>query len=291
MLNNEHIIPQGWGISSLSDLIAIKHGFAFKSEFFSESGQYILLTPGNFHEEGVKEEKRLNVIPIKQKNDMTKMESHTASLSATKERNDLLQQFVKELMVAGQDYGMINGNQKPTLLKPGAEKLCQFLQLSVEYSVVKRLEDWGNGLFHYEVNAHLSYNTNEAGAAVVGIGSCNSKEYQFQKQHPFSIVNTVLKMAKKRALIDGVLNITATSSIFTQDIEDFPRHTTFKGGDEAITKDQLKQIYQLVKEVKIKPEVVTELIKLMFNVDHSTKLSKGQASQLIHELLIFQKPY
>jgi hypothetical protein len=34
--------------------------------------------------------------------------------------------------------------------------------------------------------------------------------------------NTVLKMAKKRAYIDGILSATAASDIFTQDIEDFP---------------------------------------------------------------------
>ncbi len=32
--------------------LKIKHGFAFKSEFFREKGQYVLLTPGNFKESG-----------------------------------------------------------------------------------------------------------------------------------------------------------------------------------------------------------------------------------------------
>ena len=34
--------------------------------------------------------------------------------------------------------------------------------------------------------------------------------------------NTVLKMAKKRAYVDGILSATAASDIFTQDIEDMP---------------------------------------------------------------------
>jgi hypothetical protein len=37
----------------------------------------------------------------------------------------------------------------------------------------------------------------------------------------FDLVNTLLKMAKKRAFIDAVLSATRTSGIFTQDIEDF----------------------------------------------------------------------
>jgi type I restriction enzyme S subunit len=42
----------GWEEKSLSDICTIKHGFAFKSEFFTASGDYVLLTPGNFYESG-----------------------------------------------------------------------------------------------------------------------------------------------------------------------------------------------------------------------------------------------
>lgn len=42
-----------WPIESLHDKITIKHGFPFKSEFFSDQEtNYIVLTPGNFLEEG-----------------------------------------------------------------------------------------------------------------------------------------------------------------------------------------------------------------------------------------------
>ncbi|MCG8553557.1 MAG: restriction endonuclease subunit S, partial [Desulfobacterales bacterium] len=41
-----------WHECALGTRIKIKHGFAFKSEFFSEYGPFVLLTPGNFFEEG-----------------------------------------------------------------------------------------------------------------------------------------------------------------------------------------------------------------------------------------------
>ncbi|MEZ8087539.1 restriction endonuclease subunit S [Vibrio sp. 1S139] len=42
-----------WPISSLKGKLFIKHGFPFKSEFFTnEVTDYIVLTPGNFYEEG-----------------------------------------------------------------------------------------------------------------------------------------------------------------------------------------------------------------------------------------------
>jgi type I restriction enzyme S subunit len=37
---------------TLREYIDIKHGFAFSSDFYAESGNYVLLTPGNFQEEG-----------------------------------------------------------------------------------------------------------------------------------------------------------------------------------------------------------------------------------------------
>lgn len=38
--------------SLLGDFLTVEHGFAFKGEYFSDSGKYIVLTPGNFYEEG-----------------------------------------------------------------------------------------------------------------------------------------------------------------------------------------------------------------------------------------------
>lgn len=43
---------EGWMEKPLSELCDIKHGFAFKSEFFATDGDYVLLTPGNFYESG-----------------------------------------------------------------------------------------------------------------------------------------------------------------------------------------------------------------------------------------------
>jgi len=41
-----------WREINLGDVIHVKHGFAFKSQYFFNSGEYVVLTPGNFNEEG-----------------------------------------------------------------------------------------------------------------------------------------------------------------------------------------------------------------------------------------------
>ena len=41
-----------WQEVALGDCFTIKHGRAFKSQYFGDSGEHIVLTPGNFHEPG-----------------------------------------------------------------------------------------------------------------------------------------------------------------------------------------------------------------------------------------------
>ena len=41
-----------WRDIKLGEAFSVKHGFAFKSTYFSNEGSHLVLTPGNFHEEG-----------------------------------------------------------------------------------------------------------------------------------------------------------------------------------------------------------------------------------------------
>lgn len=76
-------------------------------------------------------------------------------------------------MVKGVDYGLINGFSKPTLLKPGAEKLCDAFGFSKTVDVVNRNKQWETGVFSYEVKVTLS-NKETGVIEAEGIGSCNS---------------------------------------------------------------------------------------------------------------------
>jgi type I restriction enzyme S subunit len=41
-----------WQTIQLGEVMDVKHGYAFDGEFFTDSGKYVLLTPGNCHETG-----------------------------------------------------------------------------------------------------------------------------------------------------------------------------------------------------------------------------------------------
>jgi len=129
-----------------------------------------------------------------------------------------LQEFIKGQMKEDTDFGIIPGVHKPSLWKPGAEKLVNFHGLSVEYKESpSTVRDWDNNFFNFDYKCKL---TSGRGRIIQGMGSCNSKEKKYDKQDGYTIVNTIQKMAKKRAFIDAVLTATRASFYFTQDMEE-----------------------------------------------------------------------
>ncbi len=67
------------------------------------------------------------------------------------ESQKLLEQFVNEILVADVDYGFIQGYAKPTLLKSGAEKICNFYHLISKVEVMSRVDDYNLPFFSREV--------------------------------------------------------------------------------------------------------------------------------------------
>ena len=142
-----------------------------------------------------------------------------ASPAEVTRRTEMLRDYVKNHMTVGEDYGVIPGGNKPTLFKPGAEKLNAVFGLSPMVEVSNRVENWDDGFVSYEMKVTL-LNKRTGGVEAEGIGSCNSRERRYKNQDAAGIANTVLKMAKKRALVDATLSATRASGMFTQDLED-----------------------------------------------------------------------
>lgn len=46
------LTPESWKIAELGEYFQVKHGYAFSGEHFRSTGNFILMTPGNFNEEG-----------------------------------------------------------------------------------------------------------------------------------------------------------------------------------------------------------------------------------------------
>ncbi len=213
------------------------------------------------------------------------------SLKEAKKRIDTLKKFVDEMMIPGVDYGIVPGVNKPTLIKPGAEKLCDAYGFSRRIDITNRLEDWYRSIFHYEVKVTL-YCKRSGIIEAEGIGCCNSRETAYKDQNGNDVVNTILKMAKKRAFIDAVLSATRSSDLFTQDIEEMEwlHNKSTKGltsQSVSITRKQLSFIFGIVEQKKIPVEDVKNIMKERYNVSESKQLSLQQGSNFIDFLKTF----
>lgn len=173
-----------------------------------------------------------------------------SSLVGTLQKISQVQAAVQKSLKSGHDYDTIPGTGKPTLLKPGAEKILMMFGLTSEYEFLDKIEDYDKGVFAFTMKCILSRNGQKI---TEGVGSCNSKEdkyrwrwyketdipagvdrdslksktnkwgeteYRLENEEIYSQANTILKMAKKRAQVDAVLTVASLSELFTQDIED-----------------------------------------------------------------------
>src|SRR3990167_3162011 len=239
---------------------------------------------------------------------------------------NLIQEVMKSVMQKGQHYGTVPGcGDKPTLLKPGAEKLMMTFRLAADPQIQEIPTEDG---LTFRVLTRI---TNQATGLFLGsgVGECSSKEDKYNwrgavsdkewnatpedrkrikytrngetnhvRTNPADVANTVLKIAKKRSLVDGILTVTAASDIFTQDIEDMPEEVLgAKGGNGAgtqqpksqaqgsaqaasggaITDGQKKLIFAKSKAKGIKEED----IKAAFKVAHIADLKKSQVNDVV----------
>jgi len=181
-----------------------------------------------------------------------------AQVEATMKKISQFQQVIQNTLHQNHDYGIIPGTDKPTLLKPGAEKILMMMGLRSEFEIVDSTRDFEKGFFQYQVRCKLF-----KGDMLIteGLGSCNTRERKYLKMDPYTMDNTVLKMAKKRALIDATLLVASLSDIFTQDFEDMDlvgnqlpqneqqrqQQNLTPDSDDTISKAQAKRMYALAK--------------------------------------------
>jgi len=186
----------------------------------------------------------------------------------------VVQEVMRAVMKEGVHYGKIPGaGDKPTLFKAGAEVLCMVFRIADNYQV----EDLSTAdCIRYRVTC---IGTHQTSGVVMGAGlgeaSSNEEKYKWRKAvcheeweetpanmrrvkhargrqnttykqeqvrtEPADLANTVLKMANKRAKMAMVLNVTAASDCFSQDLEDMDealREHLARHPDEAQAEQQ-----------------------------------------------------
>lgn len=159
-----------------------------------------------------------------------------ATVDQLKEQRQILTEYVASQLRDKSDYGIIPGTTKPCLYKPGAEKLRTLFNLTItlnrEYREVDR--DGNYAEFCYKATVFK----NDIVLAECE-GSCNSgeKKYKTRKEWIYDeqakkkvprvidtpvcdILNTLQKMAQKRAFVGAVILAVGASDFFNQDFDD-----------------------------------------------------------------------
>lgn len=169
-----------------------------------------------------------------------------------REQVNLIQEVMKSVMKKDVHYGVIPGCQKPSLYKPGAEKIASTFRITVTSDV----EDLStNDEKRFKVSCTAWTASGQKLGSSSGICSSNEEKYRWRRPvcdeefvefdgdrkrekwirkdgkgikikqirtEPSDLENTILQMADKRAYVAVVRKVTAASDVFTQDIEDLP---------------------------------------------------------------------
>lgn len=235
-----------------------------------------------------------------------------------------IQQVMDRVMQKDEHYGIIPGTKKPTLLKPGAEKLCLAFRLDPQYESTETYD----GL-HLTVKSHCTlYHITTGIRLGSGEGSCSTKEskYAYRRagrtcpacgkedtiirgkaeygggwicfakkdgcggkfkdgdpsieaqitgrvpnEDVADAYNTVLKMANKRSLIAAVLNVTAASDCFTQDLEEMDGKDKAPVEPKPIDLAQRKEITDFAAAHQIPKDKILLVLSLLADGATQTK--------------------
>ncbi len=144
--------------------------------------------------------------------------------------------IIQNTLTFGTDYGIIPGTgTKPSLWKPGAERLAIAFGCHPEYELVEKEidhdrvntystkykgEQTSYGLYRFVYKAKIVRNSD---GQVLGEchGVCSTLEAKYIAR-PRDSENTACKMAQKRAFVGAILHAFGLSDRFTQDVEDLP---------------------------------------------------------------------
>lgn len=243
------------------------------------------------------------------------------SFQNTMRKIEQFQRLVRENLKEGKDYGTIPGTSKPTLYKPGAEKIIILGKLRSTFDLLSETKDYEKEFFQFVMKCSLWLGDT---LLTQGVGLCNSKEdkfryrwvsekklpsnldkgkliyrdktgkygkyreYRIENNDICSIANTILKMSKKRSLVDAALLVGSLSDLFTQDIEDLPEEylnnkeadtngkdnpgVILKQKEKLEPKSNLKKHIEttepkLEKKAELNPASLEEVTKLLKEVD------------------------
>lgn len=156
-------------------------------------------------------------------------------VDALKRQRDLLKEFISSQLIEGldNDYAVIPGTNKKSLLKPGAEKLARLFGLGFRVNLTDKEVDRHANFAVFTYKAEIYPLKNPSIVVAECEASCNSQEKKYRERTKyvngaktmeetpiFDILNTLQKMCQKRAFVGAVILAVGASDFFSPDIDD-----------------------------------------------------------------------
>jgi len=119
------------------------------------------------------------------KNEIEVIPSQVLTTKDAIQRRSALEAYVKECLIQDTDFSVDERTEKKNLLQAGADKVLNLYGLTSRVEVVKQVEDWDKGFFHYEVKTTIIWPRKMEDGSIreeiiaEGMGSCNSKESKY----------------------------------------------------------------------------------------------------------------
>ncbi len=174
---------EGWAEKELSELCDIRHGFAFKSQFFTKTGNHVLLTPGNFYESG----------GYRDRGDKQKYYSGEIPAGFILEKDDLL------VAMTEQAAGLLGS----PILVPESKKFLHNQRLGL---VIKKPNvPWLNEFFFYV------FNTQNVRKVIHGSASGVKVRHTSPKKIGKVIVSFPTSLTKQREIVSTLETLTVES--------------------------------------------------------------------------------
>ena len=197
-----------------------------------------------------------------------------SGLDRRKTNRNVLLDWIRSSLVEGRDFGsiMIKGKKsKPSLLKPGAEKIAGMLGLIPIFPNLSHYEDAaisGKPINAIIIKCEL---TNQNGTIIgQGVGA------RFVEQQDRGDLNKSLKMAVKSAMIDATLRCAGLSEIFTQDVEEMKDVSGNAGAGDLASEKQMATIEQILGDYRVTEDEKRRISSLI-----DDDLSKEKAKEIL----------
>jgi DnaJ-domain-containing protein 1 len=224
-------------------------------------------------------------------------------LDRRKQNRAALMAWIRDALVDGSDYGRVhiasrsrcqagkncqnpNHFSKSSLFKPGAEKICGMLGVTVRYPSLPEYEKAalsGTNLSQIIIRCEIVDGSGRVVADGIGARILSQDNGD---------INKSLKMAEKSAHVDATLRMAGLSEVFTQDIEDMVQRreaesiqraeTELNTGFDGISKTQHQQLETRIKELGLDRVRVKEW---MAKASHNRFTSFLELNQDFYQIL------